>query len=77
MLETDDIFKHLISRTSIVAENKRGKNIQEFLPRAGPYNIKSDLLHLKVMVVKNVTKHVIHVTILLMKPLLLYLNQLD
>ena len=70
-------FKPLIPRTSIIAANKRGKNFQELLTRAGPYNIKSDLIHLKVMVLKNVAKDAIHVTTLLMKPPMLYLNQRD
>ena len=75
--KTDDTFKPLIPRTSIIAANKRGKNFQELLTRAGPYNIKSDLIHLKVMVLKNVAKDAIHVTTLLMKPPMLYLNQRD
>ena len=75
--KTDDTFKPLIRRTSIVAANKREKHFQELLTRAGPYNIKGDLIHLKVMVLRNVAKDAIHVTTLLMKPPLLYLNQQD
>ena len=75
--KTDDTFKPLIPRTSIVPANKRGKNFQELLTRAGPYNVKSDLIHLKVMVLKNMAKDAIHVTTLLMKPPLLYLHQQD
>ena len=70
-------MQHLFQKTSIVAANKRRKNVQELLIRAIPYNIKCDLLHLKIMGLINVAKDVIHETIFLMKPPLLYLKQLD
>ena len=44
LLETDDTLKQLFPENSIVVANKRGKNLQELLTRADPYNIKSDLL---------------------------------
>ena len=44
LIETDDTLKQLFPETSIVVVNKRGKNLQELLTRADPYNIKSDLL---------------------------------
>ena len=44
LLKTDDTLKQLFPENSIVVANKRGKNLQERLTRADPYNIKSDLL---------------------------------
>ena len=64
VLETDDTLKQLFPKNSIIVANKRGRNLQEILTRADPYIF---------MAIKNA----IHVTILLMKPLLLYQKQLD
>ena len=47
LLKTDDTLKELFPRNSIVVANKEGRNLQELLARADPYNIKSDLLDLK------------------------------
>ena len=44
LLETDDTLKQLFPKNSIVVANKRGKNLQDLLTRADPYNIKNDLL---------------------------------
>ena len=39
-------MKQLFPKNYFIAANKRGRNLQELLTRAGPYNIKSDLLDL-------------------------------
>ena len=46
LLETDDTRKQLFPKNSIIVTNKRGRNLQDLLTRANPYNIKSDLLDL-------------------------------
>ena len=48
LLETDDTLKQLFPKNSIIFTNKRGRNLQDLLTRANPYNIKSDLLDLNV-----------------------------
>ena len=48
LLETDDTLKQLFPKNSIIVTNKRGRNLQDLLTRANPYNIKSDLLDLNV-----------------------------
>ena len=48
LLETDDTLKQLFPKKSIIVTNKRGRNLQELLSRADPYNIKSDLSDLNV-----------------------------
>ena len=48
LLDTDDTLKQLFPKNSIIVANKRGRNLQEHLTRADPYNIKSDLLDLNV-----------------------------
>ena len=70
-------MKQLFPKNFIIVANKRGKNLQELLTVADPYNIKSDLLDQNVHGFKKCGKNAIHVTILLMKPLLLYQKQLD
>ena len=44
LLESDDTLKQLFPKNYIIVANKRGRNLQELLTRADPYNIKSDLL---------------------------------
>ena len=48
LFETDDTLKQLFPKNSIIVTNKRGRNLQDLLTRANPYNIKSDLLDLNV-----------------------------
>ena len=48
LLETDDILKQSFSKKSIIAANKKRRNLQDLLTRADPYNIKSDSLDLNV-----------------------------
>ena len=48
LLETNDTLKQLFPKNSIIVTNKRGRNLQDLLTRANPYNIKSDLLDLNV-----------------------------
>ena len=48
VLQMDDTSKQLFPKKSIIVTNKRGRILQELLPRAKPYNIKNDLLDLIV-----------------------------
>ena len=48
VLETDDTLKQLFPKNYIIVANKRGRNLQEILTRADPYNIKTDLLDLHI-----------------------------
>ena len=48
LLETDDTLKQLIPRNYIIVGNKRGRNLQEPLSRADPYNIKNGSLDLNI-----------------------------
>ena len=76
-LQTDDTLKQLFPKNYFIVANTRGRNLQNLLTRANPYNIKSDLLDLNVHGYKKYGKNAIHVTILLIKSLLLYQKQLD
>ena len=41
-------MKQLFPKNSTIVANKRGRNLQELLTRADPYNIENDLLDLNV-----------------------------
>ena len=74
--ETDDKLK-LFPKNSIVVANKRGRNLQELLTRADPYNIKSDLIDLNFHGYKKCGKKCNWCNNFVDEPLLLCQKQLD